>query len=60
MDSSAFKTKFEADTVADIVSKQPIDASTPCDAAAKLACEANMMIKVMLLCLFMLATLLFH
>lgn len=38
---SAFKTKYEEDTVAYIKSKQPIDISIPYDAAAKLAYEAS-------------------
>ena len=37
----AFKTKFEADAVADIISKQHVDVSMPHEAAAKLACEAS-------------------
>jgi hypothetical protein len=37
----AFKTKYEADAVADVISKQPIDVSIPYDAAAKLAFEAS-------------------
>jgi len=41
MDYADFKTKFEADAVADVISKQPIDVSIPYDAAAKLAYEAS-------------------
>jgi hypothetical protein len=41
MEYGAFKTKFEADAVADIISKQPIDVSIPYDAPAKLAYEAS-------------------
>ena len=41
MDYAAFKTQFEADAVADVISKQPIDISIPYDAAAKLAFEAS-------------------
>jgi len=36
-----FKTKFEADAVADVISKQPVDVSIPYDAAAKLAYGAS-------------------
>jgi len=36
-----FKTKYEADAVADVISKQPIDISIPYDAAAKLHYEAS-------------------
>ena len=36
-----FKTKYEADAVADVVSKQPIDISIPYAAPAKLAYESS-------------------
>ncbi len=36
-----FKAKYEADAVADVISKQPVDVSIPYDAAAKLAYEAS-------------------
>jgi len=39
-DYAAFKAQFEADAVADVISKQPVDVSVPYDAAAKLAYEA--------------------
>ena len=41
MDYPAFKTKFKIDAVANVVSKQTIDTSIPCDAAAKLACASS-------------------
>ena len=36
-----FKAKYEADAVADVISKQPVDISIPYDAPAKLAYEAS-------------------
>jgi hypothetical protein len=36
-----FKLKYEADAVADVMSKQPIDVSIPYDAPARLAYEAS-------------------
>ena len=41
MEYSEFKAKYEADSVAYVISKQPIDVSIPYDAAAKLAYEAS-------------------
>jgi hypothetical protein len=41
MDYAAFKAKYEADAVADVISKRPVDLSIPYDAAAKLAYAAS-------------------
>jgi len=41
MDYADFKTKYEADAVADVISKQPIDISIAYDAPAKLAYESS-------------------